>query len=90
MRTCKRERRCRSAAGGGTVDPICHFGATRVAGLLNRLRLHLGTERFLARRRRDLVWEAGCDYAVMAVARLESQLTRTGRSAPIVTWGPRV
>jgi hypothetical protein len=89
MRTCKRQRHRGSAAGGGTADPVCHFGATRVAGLLHRLRLHLGTERFLARRRRDLVWEAGCDYAVMAVARLESQLTRTARTAPIAVRCPR-
>ncbi len=55
----------------------CGFGATRVGNLLDRLRLHLATDRFLARHRRDLVWEAGCDYAAMALERLESQLSVT-------------
>jgi hypothetical protein len=67
---------------------VCSFGATRVGGLLDRLRLHLATQRFLAERRRDLLWEAGCDYAGLALERLTSRLrpstlsARTARPAP--------
>ena len=66
------------ALASGELETItCGFGATRVGKLLDRLRLHLATDRFLARHRRDLVWEAGCDYAAMALERLESQLSVT-------------
>jgi hypothetical protein len=56
-----------------------------VGTLLDRLRLHLGTARFLARRRRDLLWEAGCDYADLVVARLRSQLSTTRLEMPLPT-----
>jgi hypothetical protein len=63
------------AASDGAVSTVCHFGARRVGTLLERLRLHLATQRFLAHRRGDLIWEAGCDYAAMTLTRLESQLS---------------
>jgi hypothetical protein len=50
------------------------FGAIRVGALLARVRLHLLTSRFLAERRQDVIWEAGCDYATLAIARLMSRL----------------
>jgi hypothetical protein len=46
------------------------FGATRVGALLGRLRLHLQTNRFLARHLGDALWEAGCGAATLAVERL--------------------
>jgi hypothetical protein len=45
-----------------------------VGALLGRLQLHLATQRFLAERRRDLLWEAGCDYAGLALERLASRM----------------
>jgi hypothetical protein len=57
-----------------TADLVCSFGATRVGVLLERLRLHLGTQRFLAARRGDRLWEASCDYAVLAVGRLAARM----------------
>jgi hypothetical protein len=69
-------------------DMAVGFGARRVDSFLNRLRLHLETDRFLAARRRDPVWEAGCDYAVLALGRLASRLrpstmeTAIPRAAP--------
>ncbi len=67
-RTC--EDRCRPMT--------CCFGATRVGPLLARLRLHLATDRFLARRRGDAVWEAACDYSAMVLAHMETQLAPDG------------
>jgi hypothetical protein len=61
----------------------CSFGATRVGPLLARVRLHLSTERFLAERRRDAVWEAGCDYAALALLRLESRLRFAARETAL-------
>ena len=55
------------------VKTICAFGARGGPKLLARLQMHLETARYLAQRRGDLVWEAGCDYAAMTLARLESQ-----------------
>lgn len=57
-----------------TADLVCSFGATRAGALLERLRLHLGTQRFLAARRGDRLWEASCDYAVLALGRLTARL----------------
>jgi hypothetical protein len=51
------------------------FGATRVGPLLDRLRLHLRTDRFLAERRRDAVWEASCDCASLALAQMASRMS---------------
>jgi hypothetical protein len=48
----------------------CRFGATRVGALLGRVRLHLQTNRFLARHLGDALWEAGCGAATLAVERL--------------------
>jgi hypothetical protein len=56
---------------------VCSFGATRVGPMIERVRLHVTTDRFLAGRRGDKVWEAACDYAVLALARLESRLRPT-------------
>jgi hypothetical protein len=50
------------------------FGATRVGTLLDRLRLHLRTDRFLAERRRDAEWESACDSATAALARIASRM----------------
>jgi hypothetical protein len=36
--------------------------------MLERLRLHVATDRFLAERRGDWAWEAACDYAALALA----------------------
>ena len=52
----------------------CSFGATCVGTLLERMRLHLGTQRFLAERRGDWLWEASCDYAALALERMGSRL----------------
>jgi hypothetical protein len=52
----------------------CWFGATCVGVLLERMRLHLGTQRFLAARRGDRAWEASCDYAALSLERLGSQM----------------
>ena len=54
--------------------PEVGFAATRVGVLLERLRLHLETDRFLAERRRDAIWESGCDYAALALGRLASRM----------------
>ena len=53
----------------------CGFGATRVGVLLERLQLHLGTDRFLAIRRNDPGWARGCDDATRTLVRLESKLS---------------
>ena len=52
---------------------VCSFGATRVGPMIERVRLHVTTDRFLAGRRGDKMWEAACDYAVLSLARLESK-----------------
>jgi len=72
-----------SGAGRGDAELHCSFGATRVRTLLARVRLHLATDRFLAERRRDAVWEAACDYAALAVGRIESRLRPTALDAPL-------
>jgi hypothetical protein len=63
----------------------CWFGATCVGVLLERLRLHLGTQRFLAARRGDRLWEAGCDYGALALDRLESRLQPRALAAPLLS-----
>jgi hypothetical protein len=69
----------RAADRGGDVhdggELHAAFGATRVGALLDRLRLHLRTDRFLAERRRDAVWDASCDYASLALTRIASRMS---------------
>ena len=62
----------RAAVEGGAVHGA--FGATRVGTLLDRLRLHLRTDRFLAERRRDAEWESACDSATAALDRIVSRM----------------
>jgi len=50
--------------------------------MIERVRLHVTTDRFLANRRGDKMWEAACDYAALALARLESRL----RPALLGAW----
>lgn len=57
------------------ADLRLHFGATRAGALLGRLRLHLTTERFLAERRGDAVWDAACAGAARAVDRIAAGMT---------------
>jgi hypothetical protein len=52
----------------------CLFGATCVGVLLERMRLHLATQRFLAERRGDRIWEASCDYAALSLERIGARL----------------
>ena len=67
----------------------CWFGATCVGVLLERMRLHLGTQRFLAERRGDRMWEASCDYAALSLQRLESRLRPGMFGAPLFPANPR-
>ena len=67
------------------AGPEIGFGTKRVGVLLDRLRLHLQTDRFLAERRRDPVWEVACDYAVLALGRLASRLCASARDASLVS-----
>jgi hypothetical protein len=76
MATC-----AHSAARRGDVG--FSFGAIRVRTMLDRLRLHLSTERFLAERRRDAVWQAGCETATLALERLASRLCARSLDAPV-------
>jgi hypothetical protein len=62
----------RAAVDGGEAHGA--FGATRVGTLLDRLRLHLRTDRFLAERRRDDEWESACEDATAALARIASRM----------------
>jgi hypothetical protein len=59
------------------ADCVCSFGATRVGPFIERLRLHVTTDRFLAARRGDKMWEAACDYAALALTRLALRLRPT-------------
>lgn len=68
-----------AAASGCT----CSFGARHVEGMIERLQLHVATDRFLAERRGDWTWEAACDYSALALARLASRLGRPALAAPI-------
>ena len=85
MKRRARKRKSRRVVADVTIATEWNFGATRVGTLFDRLQLHLGTERFLARRRRDPVWEAGCDYASAALARLEKRLSPERLGRPIGT-----
>jgi hypothetical protein len=62
----------------------CWFGATSVGVLLERMRLHLGTQRFLAARRGDRMWEASCDYAALSLQRLGSRMRPGTFGAPLL------
>jgi hypothetical protein len=61
----------------------CAFGATRAGGLLGRLRLHLQTERFLAVRRDDAMWEAACLVASVALGEMVAALSESEMQAPL-------
>ncbi len=61
----------------------CAFGATRAGALLGRLRLHLQTERFLAVRRDDAMWEAACLLASVALGDLVAGLSEDEMQAPL-------
>ena len=61
----------------------CAFGATRAGALLGRLRLHLQTERFLAVRRDDAMWEADCLLASVALGDLVAGLSEDEMQAPL-------
>ncbi len=61
----------------------CAFGATRAGGLLGRLRLHLQTERFLAVRRDDAMWEAACLLASVALGDMVAGLAQDEMQAPL-------
>jgi hypothetical protein len=50
--------------------------------MIERVRLHVTTDRFLAGRRGDKIWEAACDYAALSLTRLESRL----RPAVLDEW----
>jgi hypothetical protein len=84
-RIAKNSLRSRSVPGDGTErrpelqqpaerGVACLFGATCVGVLLERIRLHLATQRFLAERRGDRIWEASCDYAALSLERIGSRL----------------
>ena len=53
---------------------VFSFGATCVGVLLERMRRHLGTQRFLAARRGDRMWEVSCDYAALSLEHLGTRL----------------
>lgn len=61
----------------------CAFGATRAGALLGRVRLHLQTERFLAVRRDDAIWEAGCLLASIALGNLVAELSEDEMKIPL-------
>jgi hypothetical protein len=80
VRVRRGRRRLRATAprdGAAADDCVCSFGATRVGPMIARVRLHVTTDRFLAGRRGDKMWEAACDCAALALARLESRLRPT-------------
>ena len=82
MRSIKRAQRTSKETPLGAETEI-GFGTKRVGVLLERLRLHLQTDRFLAERRRDPIWEVGCDYAMLALGRLSSRLSPSTRDASL-------
>ncbi len=61
----------------------CAFGATRAGALLGRLRLHLQTERFLAVRRDDAMWEAACLLASVALGDMVAALSEDEMQASL-------
>lgn len=66
-----------------STGPQISFGATRVGPLLSRLEMHLGTARFLAERRQDALWEAGCEDAALTLVRLASRMTQAALDAAL-------
>ncbi len=68
---------------------VCWFGATCVGVLLERMRLHLNTQRFLAARRGDHLWEASCDYAALSLERIGSRLRPGMFGQPLFPAKPR-
>ena len=56
---------------------VCSFGATRVGALIERVRLHVATDRFLAQHRGDAMWAAACASAAVALVQLRSRLGRS-------------
>lgn len=84
-RVRRRRARLRKPAAQNLVPAdqcVCSFGAVRVGPMIERVRLHVTTDRFLAGRRGDKIWEAACDYAALALTRLESRL----RPATLDEW----
>ena len=74
----------RAAAQVPEKPPMrCAFGATRAGALLGRLRLHLQTERFLAVRRDDAMWEAACLVASVALGDLVAALSEDEMQASL-------
>ena len=65
----------------------CAFGATRAGALLGRLRLHLQTERFLAVRRDDAMWEAACLVASVALGDMVAALSEDEMQLPLSPAG---
>ena len=65
----------RIAAGEPKPEMEVSFGAIRAGALFERLRLHMETDRFLAARREDRLWEVGCDYGMLALARVASRMS---------------
>ena len=61
----------------------CAFGATRAGALLGRVRLHLQTERFLAVRRDDAIWEAACLVASVALGEMVAGLSEDEMQASL-------
>jgi len=73
-----------AAAGVPEKPPMrCAFGATRAGALLGRLRLHLQTERFLAVRRDDAIWEAGCVAASVALGEMVAMMSESEMQTPL-------
>jgi hypothetical protein len=66
----------------------CRFGATRVGALLRRVRLHLQTNRFLARHLGDAMWEEACGDATLAVEHLIAGLPTRQMDARIFCRRP--
>ena len=73
------------------VEPgvACSFGATCVGVLLQRMRLHLSTQRFLAERRGDRIWEASCDYAALSLERIGARLRPGMFEQPLFAKSPQ-
>lgn len=63
-----------AATDSGERGVACLLGATCVGVLLQRMGLHLATQRFLAERRGDRIWEASCDYAALSLERIGARL----------------
>jgi len=66
------------------VDAEFSCGATCAGALLGRLRLHLITQRFLAGRRGDRMWEASCDYAALSLEQLAARMRPGMLEQPLI------